>query len=47
MIESIIVITLLLSAPNRVPLQAVFAGDGYESCRRALSGARLVKVLVV
>jgi IS4 transposase len=47
MIESIPVITLLLSALNRVPLQAVFAGDPYESRRSALSGVRLVKVLVV
>jgi Transposase DDE domain len=47
MIESITVITLLLSALNRVDLQAVFDRDGYESRRSALPGARLVKVLVV
>src|ERR671915_491749 len=47
MIESITVITLLLCALNRVDLQAVFDRDGYESRRRALPGARLVKVLVV
>jgi FOG: Transposase and inactivated derivatives len=47
MIESITVITLLLSALNRVPLQAIFDRDGYESRRSALPGARLVKVLVV
>ena len=47
MIESITVITLLLSALNRVDLQAIFDRDGYESRRRALPGARLVKVLVV
>jgi hypothetical protein len=47
MIESITVITLLLSALNRVDLQVVFDRDGYESRRSALPGARLVKVLVV
>jgi hypothetical protein len=47
MIESITVITLLLSALNRVDLQAIFDRDGYESRRSALPGARLVKVLVV
>src|SRR5919201_6281409 len=47
MIESITVITLLLSALNRVPLQAIFDRDPYESRRSALPGARLVKVLVV
>jgi hypothetical protein len=31
----------------RVPLQAIFDRDGYESRRSALLGARLVKVLVV
>jgi hypothetical protein len=43
MIESITVITLLLSALDRAPLQAIFDRDGYESRR----SARLVKVLVV
>jgi hypothetical protein len=47
MSESITVITLLLSALNRVDLQAIFDRDGYESRRSALPGARLVKVLVV
>jgi hypothetical protein len=47
MLESITVITLVLSALDRIDLQAVFGRDPYESRRRALSGARLVKVLVV
>jgi Transposase DDE domain len=47
MIESMTVITLLLTALNRVDLQAIFDRDPYESRRRALPGARLVKVLVV
>jgi hypothetical protein len=47
MSESITVITLLLSALNRVDLQAIFDRDGYESRRSALPGVRLVKVLVV
>jgi hypothetical protein len=47
MVESITVITLLLSALERIDLQAIFDRDGYESRRRALPGARLVKVLVV
>src|SRR5918996_1257810 len=47
MSESITVITLLLSALDRTDLQAVFDRDPYESRRRALPGARLVKVLVV
>jgi hypothetical protein len=47
MIESITVITLLLSALERIDLQAVFDRDAYESRRHALPGARLVKVLVV
>jgi hypothetical protein len=47
MVESITVITLLLSALERVDLQAIFDRDPYESRRRALPGARLVKVLVV
>jgi hypothetical protein len=45
--ESITVITLLLTALNRVDLQTIFDRDPYESRRRALPGARLVKVLVV
>jgi Transposase DDE domain len=47
MSESITVITLLLSALDRIGLQGVFDRDPYESRRRALPGARLVKVLVV
>src|ERR687895_986366 len=47
MVESITVITLLLSALDRIDLQAIFDRDPYESRRRALPGARLVKVLVV
>src|ERR687895_600671 len=47
MVESITVITLLLSALDRIGLQAIFECDPYESRRRALPGARLVKVLVV
>ncbi len=47
MSESITVITWLLSALERIDLQAVFDRDAYESRRRALPGARLVKVLVV
>ena len=43
MIKSITVITLLLSALERVDLQAIFDRDAYESRR----SARLVKVLVV
>jgi hypothetical protein len=47
MIESITVITLLLSALDRVNMQEVFKQDPYESRRHALPGACLVKVLVV
>lgn len=47
MSESITVITLLLSALDRIDLQAVFDRDPYESRRRALPGPRLVKVVVV
>ena len=47
MVESITVITLLLSALERVDLPAIFDRDPYESRRRALPGARLLKVLVV
>jgi hypothetical protein len=47
MIESITVIPLLLSALNRVDLQAIFDRDPYESRRSALPGARLIEVLVV
>src|SRR5436305_4319016 len=47
MVESITVITLLLSALDRIDLQASFDRDPYESGRRVLPGACLVKVLVV
>jgi hypothetical protein len=47
MSESITVISLLLSALDRIDLQAVFDRDPYESRRSVLPGARLVKVLVV
>jgi IS4 transposase len=47
MLESITVITLVLSALERIDLQAIFDRDPYESRRSALPGARLVKVLVV
>jgi Transposase DDE domain len=47
MVESITVITLLLCALDRIDLPAIFDRDPYESRRRALPGARLVKVLVV
>jgi Transposase DDE domain len=47
MLESITVITLLLSALERVDLQAIFDRDPYESRRSALPGTRLVKVLVI
>jgi hypothetical protein len=47
MSESITVITLWLSALERIDLQAIFDRDPYESRRSALPGARLVKVLVV
>ncbi|HZS03791.1 MAG TPA: IS4 family transposase [Blastocatellia bacterium] len=43
--QSITVITLLLQALERVPLQQFFETDPYESRRAALPGARLVKVL--
>jgi hypothetical protein len=47
MSESITVITLLLSALERIDLQAIFDRDPYELRRSALPGARLIKVLVV
>jgi hypothetical protein len=48
MVESITVITLLLSALDRIDyLPAIFDQDPYESRRRALPGTRLLKVLVV
>ena len=47
MSDSITVLTLLLSALDRIDLQAVFDRDPYESRRRALPGTRLVKALVV
>src|SRR5256886_15066782 len=45
MVGSITVITLLLSALKSSDLQAIFDRDGYESRRRALPGARLLKAL--
>ena len=45
--ESTTVITLLLRAIDRLPVQAVFDRDPYESRRTALPGARLLKALVV
>jgi hypothetical protein len=46
-LESITVVTVLLYALERVPLQAVFDRDPSESRRAALPGARLLKVLLV
>jgi len=46
-VESTTVITLLLRAIDRLPIQAVFDRDPYESRRTALPGARLLKALVV
>lgn len=45
--ESITVISLLLAAINRVPVQQVFDRDPYESRRTALPGSRLLNVLVI
>jgi Transposase DDE domain len=39
-------VTLLLSAIDRVKIQAIFDRDPYESRRTALPGSRLLKVLV-
>src|ERR671939_596895 len=47
MVKSITVITLLLSALERVDLPAIFDRDPYESRRCALPGARLLKVRMV
>ena len=43
--QSLTLVTLLLAAIDRVPTQAIFDNDPYESRRTALSGARLLKVL--
>ena len=43
--ESLTLVTLLLAAIDRVPTQAIFDSDPYESRRTALPGARLLKVL--
>ena len=43
--QSITVVTLLLRAIERVDIQSIFDCDPYESRRRALPGARLLKVL--
>ncbi|MCA1600612.1 MAG: IS4 family transposase [Acidobacteria bacterium] len=47
MAESTTVVTLLLRAIERAPVQQVFDRDPYESRRTALPGSRLVKVLVI
>ena len=43
--EPLTLVTLLLAAIDRVPTQAIFDRDPYESRRTALPGARLLKVL--
>lgn len=43
--EPLTLVTLLLAAIDRVPTQAIFDNDPYESRRTALPGARLLKVL--
>jgi hypothetical protein len=45
--KSITVITLLLRAIDRVPIQKIFDRHSYESRRDALPGSRLLKTLVV
>ena len=47
MVESITVITLLLTALNRLDWPTIFDRDPDESRRSALPGARLAEVLVV
>src|SRR2546426_6915922 len=44
--ESLSLVTLLLSAIERVHIQPVFDCDPYESRRKSLPGSRLLKVLV-
>lgn len=43
--EALTLVTLLLAAIDRVPTQAIFDRDPYESRRTALPGSRLLKVL--
>jgi hypothetical protein len=45
--KSITVVTLLLRAIDRVPIQQIFDRHSYESRREALPGSRLLKTLVV
>jgi hypothetical protein len=45
--ESITLMTLLLQAVKRVPVQAIFDRDRYESRREALTGSKLLSVLTV
>jgi hypothetical protein len=45
--ESITLMTLLLQAVKRVPVQAIFDRDRYESRRQALTGSKLLSVLTV
>jgi hypothetical protein len=40
--ESITLMTMFLQALKRVPVQAIFDRDPYESRRRALKGQRLL-----
>ena len=44
--ESLTLVSLLLSAIDRVKTQSVFDPDPYESRRAALPGSRLLKALV-
>jgi hypothetical protein len=44
--ETLTLVTLLLSAMDNAPTQAIFDKDPYESRRTALPGSRLLKVLV-
>jgi len=46
-LKSITVVTLLLRAIDRVPIQKIFDRHSYESRRDALPGSRLLKALVV
>lgn len=46
MSKSITLVSLMLQALKRVPVQAIFDRDPYESRRTALKGARLLQVLV-
>ena len=46
MAESSTLMTIFLHALKRLPLQAIFDGDPYESRRTALKGEKLMWVLV-